>query len=325
MRVVPVPAHLDHLSVDQLAAGLGSWPPDDRMLVDAHATEWSSPAGFVALLTLGQALAEAGAPQPRLTLPTADHITSYWAKTGLLRHAKELFELHGKVPRRKPDVSSDVLLPVTIIRNAGDVMEVVGTIGEEATRIMKHELGLEPSVLGGFGQSLSESCQNIVEHAGTSGWVAVHVYQYSHRLGGRKVVVIGVSDAGIGFRRSLEATQGKRFGDRWSDGAALESALIHGISRFRDPGRGQGLAGIKRYVGRWQGKISIRSGTARVAFVPPWDDEPPRMEGLPWFPGSQVTIKVSSPTVGVPHFGFAPFPKKPLALYRLLKDIRARP
>jgi hypothetical protein len=292
MRVVPVPAHLDHLSLDQLAAGLGAWPPDERLLVDAHATEWSSPAGFVALLTLGQALKEAGAPTPRLTLPGNDRVTTYWARAGLLRHAEHFFELHGKVPRRGPDEESDVLLPVALIRNADDVMEVVGRISEHATQMLKRELGLESSVVGGFGQSLSESCQNIVEHAGTAGWVAVHVYTFRRRLQGRRVAVIAVSDAGIGFRRSLEATQARRFGDRWNDGVALEAALIHGVSRFRDPGRGQGLAGTKRYLSRWEGKISIRSGTARVAMVPEWDDEPPRMEGLPWFPGSQVTILI---------------------------------
>jgi anti-sigma regulatory factor (Ser/Thr protein kinase) len=290
-RVVPVPSHLDHLSLDQLAAGIGPWPPPERLLVDAHATEWSSPAGFAALLTLGQALVEAGAPPPELTLPVAD-VASYWAKAGVLRHAEQLFQMHGKVPRRRVAETSDILLPLTIIRNAADVMVVVGRITEQATQILKHELELESSVVVGFGQSLSEACQNIVEHAGTAGWVAVHVYVYRKRLSGRKVAVIAVSDAGIGFRRSLEATQAKRFGDRWSDAQAIETALIHGISRFRDPGRGQGLSGIKRYLARWEGKISIRSGTARVAIVPAWDDEPPRMEGLAWFPGSQVTIVI---------------------------------
>ena len=289
MRVVPVPGHLDDHSIDQLAANLGSWPPDQRLLVDAHATKWASPVGFVALLTLGQALAEIGAPQPRLALPDNEDVRSYWAKAGLLQHAEKFFELHGKVPRRKPAEQDDILLPVTMIRNADDVMEVVGRIGERATTILKNELGLEASVVGGFGQSLSEACQNIVEHAGTSGWVAVHAYNFRRRLG-RKALVIATSDAGVGFRRSLEATLAKRIGDRWSDGAALESALIHGISRFRDPGRGQGLAGIKRYLARWQAKISIRSVTARVAFAPAWDDEPPRTDNLAWFPGAQVTI-----------------------------------
>jgi hypothetical protein len=130
-----------------------------------------------------------------------------------------------------------------------------------------------------------------VEHAGTPGWAAVHAYSFRKRLG-RRVLVIATSDAGVGFRKSLEATMAKRIGDRWSDGAAIESALIQGISRFRDPGRGQGLAGIKRYLSRWHGKVSIRSGTARVKFGPEWqwDDEPPRSENLAWFPGSQVTV-----------------------------------
>jgi hypothetical protein len=112
-----------------------------------------------------------------------------------------------------------------------------------------------------FGMALSEACQNIVEHSGTSGWVAVQAYTWRRRLG-RRVVVIAVSDSGIGFRPSLEAAHARRYGDRWGDGAALECALIQGISRFRDPGRGQGLQGIKRYLARWEGKVSIRSGGA---------------------------------------------------------------
>ena len=289
---MPVPQSLDHLSVDQLAAGIGPWPPEERLLVDAHATEWASPAGFVALITLGQALAELGAPKPELAFPATELVASYWAKVGVLRHAEELFQLHGKVPRRRATETSDIVVPLTIIRNAADVMEVVGHLTEQATQILSHELGLESSMVGGFGQSLSEACQNIVEHAGTPGSVAVHVYVFRKRLSGRKVAVLAVSDAGIGFRRSLDATQAKRYGDRWGDAQAIETGLIHGISRFRDPGRGQGLAGIKRYLARWEGKISIRSGTARVAIGPSWDDEPPRSDGLPWFPGSQVTIMI---------------------------------
>jgi len=294
MRIVPVPQSLDDRSLDQLAAGIGAWPPTERLLVDAHATEWASPAGFTALLTLGQALIEAGAVKPRLTLPANDHVTSYWAKAGLLEHAAEYYELHGKVPRRRADEQSDVLVPVTSIREPLDVHSVIARINERFTNILKEELGHPASVVGGFSQSLSETCQNIVEHAGTGGWVAVHAYSFRKRLG-RKVAVIAVSDSGVGFRRSLEATQAKRFGDRWNDGLAIETALIHNISRFRDPGRGQGLLSTKRYLARWQGKISIRSGTARVAIVPAWDDEPPRTEELPFFPGSQVNVFLPGP------------------------------
>jgi hypothetical protein len=125
--------------------------------------------------------------------------------------------------------------------------------------------------------------------------VAVQAYTFRRRLG-RRVVVIAVSDGGVGFRKSLESAQAKRFGDRWGDAAALEAALIQNLSRFRDPGRGQGLAGIKRYLARWNGKISIRSGTARLSIVPSWDEDLPLVEHLPFFPGAQVQVIIPAQT-----------------------------
>jgi hypothetical protein len=73
---------------------------------------------------------------------------------------------------------------------------------------------------------------------------------------------------------------------------ALEEAVIRGVSRFRDPGRGQGLAGVRRYIGRWDGKLSVRSGTARIAIVPSWDEDVPLQEDLPAFPGAQMQITI---------------------------------
>ena len=101
-----------------------------------------------------------------------------------------------------------------------------------------------------------------------------------------------VCDAGIGFRASLENAHGRRITDRWDDGMALEDAVIRGVSRFRDPGRGQGLAGVRRFVGKWDGKLSIRSGTARIAIVPSWDEDVPLAEDLAPFPGAQIQITI---------------------------------
>ena len=287
-RIVEIPTSFDDRAMDQFAAAFGTWPAEERLLFDARATTWVSPYGFVAMLTAAQAVAESKAEPPILYLPASEDVRRYWARVGFLRHAPELFEVHGKVPKAATG-PSDTLLEVTPIRGSDDVHEVVGRVQEGASRILT-ELGLEVKATMGFSMALSESCQNIVEHAGTSGWVAVQAYDWRRRIGTR-VVVIAVSDAGIGFRRSLEPTQAKRFGDRWSDATALEAAWIQNVSRFRDPGRGQGLAGIKRYLSRWDGKITIRSGTARLANVPHWDREDvPMTEQLPFFPGSQVQV-----------------------------------
>ena len=296
-RVVEVPASFDERSFEQFAASFAAGPVTDKMLFDARGAQWASPFAFVTMLSAAQAIHDAKGPKPLFTAPEDAGVASYWAKAGFFAEAAELFEMHGKVPRRKKDEESEMVLPVTAIRASEDVHEVVDKIHQKAAAMLTKELGLEARAAMGFATTLSEACQNVVEHAGATGWVAVHAFNYRKRLG-KRVVVIAVGDAGVGFRRSLEATQAKRIGDRWGDGAALECALIQGISRFRDPGRGQGLQGIKRYLARWDGKISIRSGTAKLAIVPSWDDEAPLQERLPAFPGAQVQITIPEQAQG---------------------------
>lgn len=298
MRVVELPPSLEDKSLDQLAEAIGSWPPEPFML-DARATTWANPYGFVSLLSLGDAVREAKLPPPRLLAPESPETRSYWSRNGFFHHAAECFELVGRVPtpRKAFDAPSDVLLPVTPIRVFDDVNDVVGRIQERAQRILAAEVNLAPQATVRFVMTLSEVCQNIVEHAGASGWVAVQTYNWRKRLG-RKVAVIAVSDAGIGFRKSLETTQSKKIGDRWGDGAAVELALMHNVSRYRDPGRGQGLYHIRSYVSRWQGKMSVRSGTARISIVPEWDDDKVLVEHLPFFPGSQVQIIIPAQEEG---------------------------
>ena len=289
--LVEVPQSFDDRSFEQFAAAFAAAQDESRVLVDAHACEWASPFGLVALLCAGQALVERHGGKPLLTAPADKEVAHYWARTGFFRQAEELFEIHGTAPRVKQPPESTVLLEVTPVRVAGDVHKVVDHIQERAAAILTAELGLEPKATVGFGMALSEACQNIVEHAGTGGWVAVHAYTWRRRLG-KRVVVIAVADAGVGFRNTLAPSQAASFGDRWGDARALEAAFIHGVSRFRDPGRGQGLRGIRRWLDRWGGKMSIRSGTARIAMVPAWDEDVPLKDGLDPFPGAQLTVVI---------------------------------
>lgn len=284
-HVLTVPPSLDDQTFEQLLEQLAPLPPDAKLLLDARHARWASPFGLTGLLALAQTRAE----RPQLAVPESADTASYWARAAFFEHAAELYELHGSVPRSRSGGESSVLLEVTPIVRTDDVHRVVERIQLRARDILVKELNLDPQSTMRFAMTLSEACQNIVEHAGRGGWVGVQTYRWQRRLG-RRVVVIAVADAGIGFRRSLETAHGRPRSDRWDDAAALEAALIRGVSRFRDPGRGQGLAGMRRFVGKWDGKLSIRSGTARIALVPGWDDEVPLAEGLPEFPGAQLQI-----------------------------------
>ena len=204
-RVIEVPGSFDERTFDQFAASF-SEPSEERFLFDAHAVKWASPYGLLGLLVAGQAVVEAKRPQPQLAIPTDRDVLHYWSRTGFFEYANEWFEIHGKVPQVTARRSSDVLLEITPVRGSDDVHGVVSVIQERAAAILSGELGLETKATLGFGMALSEACQNIVEHAGTSGWVAVQTYEWRRRLG-RRVVVIAVADAGIGFRRSLDATR----------------------------------------------------------------------------------------------------------------------
>ena len=296
-HVITLPPSLDDATFEQVIEQVAPLEPDARILVDARHARWASPYGLTALL----ALAQSREVRPSFAPPEAEDTASYWARTGFFRHAEQLYEFGRPVPKPRVAGESSVLLEITAVTKSEDVHDVVGRIQQKAQQILSKELNIDAKATVGFAMTLSEVCQNIVEHAGRGGFVAVQTYTWRKRLANRRVVVIAVCDAGCGFRQSLESAPGRVRSDRWDDAAALEEAVIRGVSRFRDPGRGQGLAGVRRYVGRWDGKVSVRSGTAKIAIVPSWDDDLPLLEKLAPFPGSQVQVTIPERVSGGPR------------------------
>jgi anti-sigma regulatory factor (Ser/Thr protein kinase) len=297
-HVITIPPSLDDATFESVVDKVAALPEDAKLIVDARHAQWASPYGLTSLLTLAQTREV----RPSFVPPENENTLSYWARTGFFRHAEQLYELGRSVPRARPAGESSVLLEITNVSQAGHVHEVVERIQERSAAILHDGLGLDARATIGFSMSLSEACQNIVEHAGRGGWVAVQTYTWKKRLG-RRVVVMAVSDAGIGFRRSLEQNTSRPRSDRWDDGQALEQAVLRNVSRFRDSGRGQGIAGIRRYVNRFEGKLSVRSGTARINYGElKSEEDPPMQEGLSFFPGAQVQIIIPE-AAPAPHGG----------------------
>ena len=286
MNVFSVPTELDHQAVDQVLDTAGQMGIE-RMLFDARHVRWIDPNGMVALLAAGAELKKQGG-SPRLQLPDNSDVLGYLSRMGFFRQANGIFELLGRVPKRVSRLS-DVLLEITSITANADVHTVIDDVQKRAGHVLASRLGYPATSVVQFSVILSEVCQNIVEHAEGPGWVAVQAYNWTKRLG-RYVVVISVMDIGRGFRDSLNDEHSARYGDRWGDSTALEAAFLHGLTRFPDSGRGQGIQQIRRQVQRWDGSITIRSGTARIAQVPEWDITDPVVDGLKSFPGAQISI-----------------------------------
>lgn len=287
MNVIPLPGSLDYRSLDELldaAARVG----DGRILMDARHVRWIDPSGMVGLLAAGRHILDRTGTKPRFQPPEHPDVPGYLARMGFFDAAEEVYEV-GPTPPRRAKGGSEVLLPITSISTNADVHQVVDLVQSSAGRILSRTLRYPLTAVVQFSVILSEVCQNILEHAESPGWVAAQAYNWQKRLG-RHVLVIAVMDLGRGFRGSLAPEHSARFADRWGDAAALEAAFIHGLTRFPDSHRGQGIQQIRKQVRRWDGAISIRSGTARIADVPEWDDSPPLDEGMEPFPGAQIHI-----------------------------------
>lgn len=290
MKVISVPQSLDEQSFDGLLEQLAG-ESTERVLIDARYLRFTDPYGMLSLLSIGEFVKRSG-ESAILQLPDEGEVVSYMDRMDFFQHANRLFEIHGGGKRRRGEEStvSPVLLEITAVNSHQDVHEVVDRVNQRAIEILMSQLKYPRAQAAQFSVVLSEVCQNIIEHAEAGGFVATQSYTFKKRLGGKRAVVIAVMDLGIGFKASLTSAHATRFADRWNDATALESAFMHGMSRFHDPGRGQGLQQIRRNVNRWGGRFSIRSGTARIADVPDWDEGSPMDQDLPYFPGAQICI-----------------------------------
>ena len=142
--------------------------------------------------------------------------------------------------------------------------------------------------------TLSEVCQNIVEHAGRGGWVAVQTYTLAEAARRRRVVVIAVCDAG----RRIPAVAG----DRARAPAERSLGRRHGARGGRDARREPVSGPRPRSRACRRPALSSDDGTASFQFAaaPPesrscraWDEDVPlRRRTLAPFPGAQVQITI---------------------------------
>ena len=254
--------------------------------IDLSGVTFIDPYGMLGLLEIG-VLCMREDVKKTVLLPRSDEVCSYLDRMNFFAFAKRYFTLDRSSTdvsaRHNRSADSDVLLEITPIEKSNDIHFIVGKVQERAQAILAAHLNYDERAINGFIVALSEVCQNIIEHSETTGYVGIQKYRFQSLR--KNVVKIAVMDVGIGFRMSLT----NRFKLR-GDLEAIDMALLHGASRYEDEGRGHGLAAVRRFVDQWQGKLSIRSGTARLSIIPPWAKGREQERNLISFPGSQINI-----------------------------------
>ncbi|MFN3740605.1 MAG: ATP-binding protein [Thermodesulfovibrionales bacterium] len=254
--------------------------------IDLTNITFIDPYGMLGIIEIGEVTSKAGNLKT-LLLPSDNEAIKYLERMDFLRYASQNYMIKPEVlklsERYRRRVHSDVLLEITKIERSDDIHFIVAKVKARADVILKRHLHYNQRAINGFIVALAEVCQNIVEHSNSKGYVGIQKYHFQNL--NKNVVKIAVSDTGIGFQKSLS----QRFNIR-DDLEAIEKALIHGASRYSDKGRGHGLAAVRRFVTEWNGKLSIRSGTARLSIIPEWSKGKSHEKNLTFFPGAQISI-----------------------------------
>jgi len=255
--------------------------------IDLREVSFIDPYGLVGLLEIGE-LCMLEDVRKEIILPQSDEVCNYLDRMGFFVFARRYFSLghvsiNDLTKKYHHSMDSDVLLEITPIEKTNDIHFIVGKVRERAQSILATHLRYDECAINDFIVALSEICQNIIEHSENKGFVGIQKYQY-HNMN-KNVVKIAVMDVGVGFRKSLSG----RFKLR-GDLEAIDKAFLHGASRYEDEGRGHGLAAVRRFVNQWNGKLSIRSGTAKRSISPKWSRGREQDQNLIFFPGSQINI-----------------------------------
>jgi anti-sigma regulatory factor (Ser/Thr protein kinase) len=258
----------------------------ESSLIDLRETAFIDPYGMVGLLEMGELFKSEGI-QKTILLPKSEEVLKYLERMEFFKFAERYFILEPLNPQLSEKYFrssySDVLLEITPIEKSDDIHFIVGKVKDRSHAILAMHLNYDENAINGFIVALSEACQNIIEHSEYKGFVGVQKYHFQNL--NKNVVKIAVMDIGIGFRRSLSERLSLK-----SDIEAIEKGLLHGASRFADKGRGHGLSAVRRFIKQWNGKLSVRSGTAKLSIIPQWARGKAKEINLAYFPGAQINI-----------------------------------
>ncbi|MBI5099668.1 MAG: sensor histidine kinase [Nitrospirae bacterium] len=275
---------MTHLSDDTFETFLAVLLSQDT--INLQKMTFMDPYGMVGLLEAGRYLVSNN-KRRTMILPESGDVLKYLERMDFFRFADRYFNIVSETPAASDKYMrssfTDVLLEITPIEKSDDIHFIVGRAKKRAHKILEKHLHYDERAINGFIVALSEVCQNIIEHSGNTGYVGIQKYHFQKI--NRNVVKIAVMDLGIGFKGSLSERVSIK-----NDIDAIEKALLQGMSRYEDIGRGHGLAAVRRFVNQWNGKLSIRSGTAKLSIIPEWAWGKEIESNLTYFPGAQINI-----------------------------------
>lgn len=254
--------------------------PGQPLEVDLRDLHFIDPYGLVTLCLMAR-YGDALSSRVVFHLPEAFALRTYLGRVRFAAAVDEV-ELVGPtliVDQEREKEESEALLEITRIEERADIETVLSKIGQRVEAILAEELRYTEVEINQFKNVVAELCHNILDHSENWGYLTAQRYLDSRV--GKKYVVIGVGDLGIGIKKSLSMRHDVA---DWSHGTAILNSLQKHFSR--DETRGLGLYIVNQICDRYNGSLHIRSGDTRVYIRGRWHWEHASVH----FPGTQIAI-----------------------------------
>jgi anti-sigma regulatory factor (Ser/Thr protein kinase) len=180
----------------------------------------------------------------------------------------------------------DAQLPVRRYGSASEQQQIVN----EALEVVLHQMDVERPYLAGLEWSLNEITDNVLNHADAPDGGLVQVATFTEA--GR--IQFAVADGGRGIFRSMK----EGHPELRSDKEAIGEAMKQGVTRGREFGQGNGLAGAMRIATQSGGSFTVASGSGEVRIIPSVEGGPHHEErvrsrgGLRTFHGTFVFVEI---------------------------------
>jgi anti-sigma regulatory factor (Ser/Thr protein kinase) len=153
--------------------------------------------------------------------------------------------------------------------------------------------GFPENLSGALTGAMGEMVDNVWQHSQSS-LPGLAGYEVVHRH-----LNFAVADLGVGILQSIRKNPSYRFLN--SSMEALQKAILRGVSRFRDQGRGYGFSTLLQSVAELWGFTRLRSSEAVLVFDRRTEKRRRLQKYLPPLPGVQIAVSCGLDTAGGPY------------------------
>jgi len=219
--------------------------------------------------------------------PTYASASNFMSRLGFDRFVAAVAEVSCDLPFTSAQGPENILVELGTFSSSRDLLPLQDLLASRLEGIA------HPQARAALEEALWELGANVTEHAVSEGVVAAFVQRAARRSGA--AINFAIGDAGVGLLQSfLRGTSGYHPS---SDHEAITLALQYLVSSVDDPGRGQGLSITARQALELNGRVTVRSGTARrsISARPPKGVElhqAGRAQSVPRLDGTIVAVSI---------------------------------